>query len=227
MPGNPVPAAPSSRDKILDVAEALFARSGFSGVGMREVAREVGLGKSSLFHHFSSKQSLYFLVLERVLGRIAERVGPLFEAHESPTQRLAALSDALVDTLAEHPTSARLLLRTLFEVDPFFGSEAPPEAKAGDAILNGLIESFQQLIRDGMECGEFRDVSVADTTQTFLGAAVFHFASGEFGEAVIGGSLYSAEAVARRRAEQRAFFHNALIRDAGQATSEAPQRATR
>jgi len=59
MARTPVPVVPSSRDKILDVAEALFARSGYSGIGMREVATEVGLGKSSLFHHFESKQSLY------------------------------------------------------------------------------------------------------------------------------------------------------------------------
>jgi AcrR family transcriptional regulator len=210
-----VPVAPNSRDKILDVAEALFARSGFSGIGMREVAREVGLGKSSLFHHFPSKQALYFLVLERVLGRIAERILPLFVASTTPTQRLDALSDALVDALAEHPTSARLLLRTLFEVNPFMGSDAPPEAEAGDAMLMALIETFQNLIREGIECGEFRDVSPAHATQTIVGSAVFHFASGEFGESILGGSLFSADAVARRRDEQRAFFHNALVRDAG------------
>lgn len=215
MSGPSVPEAPSSRDKILDVAEALFARSGFSGIGMREVATEVGLGKSSLFHHFPSKRSLYFLVLERVLGRIAERIQPLFVGRATATERLDALSDALVDALAEHPTSARLLLRTIFEVNPFMGSDAPPEAEKGDAILAALIESFQSLIRQGIEVGEFREVSVADATQTIVGAAVFHFASGEFGESIIGGSLFSAESVARRRAEQRAFFHNALVRDAG------------
>jgi TetR/AcrR family transcriptional regulator len=49
----------SSRDKILEVAEALYARRGFAGVGMREVAEAAGLGKSSLFHHFRSKAQLY------------------------------------------------------------------------------------------------------------------------------------------------------------------------
>jgi AcrR family transcriptional regulator len=209
------PAPPSSRDKILDVAEALFARSGFSGIGMREVASEVGLGKSSLFHHFPSKQALYFLVLERVLGRIAERVLPLFAAEVPPTQRLDALSDALVDALAEHPTSARLLLRTLFEVDPFMGRDAPPEAQQGDALLMALVDALQQLIREGIAAGEFHEVSPAHATQTIVGAAVFHFASGEFGESILRGSVFSSESVAQRRDEQRAFFHNALVRDAG------------
>ena len=204
--------APSSRDKILNVAEALFARSGFNGVGMQEVATKVGLGKSSLFHHFASKESLYFLVLERAVRRIADHLGGVFSSHSSPTHRLDALSDGLVDSLAEQPHSARLLLRSLFEDTPIVGGDPSDEALAADLILATLIESFQALIREGIDCGEFREVSVVDATQTMVGAAFFYFASGEFGEAVLGSSLFTAEAVARRRIEQRDFFHHALVR---------------
>ena len=204
-------APPNSREKLLDVAEALFARSGFSGVGMREVAEQAGLGKSSLFHHFSTKQALFFEVVGHVLVRIAEHVIPPLDGAGRPTERLGATSDAFVDALAEHPTSARLLLRSLFDGPPFLGDDLPPEGQAVDQALLHLISRVQDLIRDGIECGEFREVSVVDATQTIVGAAVFHFASGEFGESVLGGSLFSAEAVARRRSEQRAFFHNALV----------------
>lgn len=202
---------PTSREKILEVAEALFARSGFSGVGMREVAEQAGLGKSSLFHHFANKQALFFEVVGLVLVRIGEHMTPALEGSGSPTERLDATSDALVDALVEHPTSARLLLRSLFDDHPFFGDDLPPEGHAVDAALLHLIGRFQQLIRDGIELGEFRDVSVVDATQTIVGAAVFHFASGDFGETVLGGSLFAVEAVARRRNEQRAFFHHALV----------------
>lgn len=218
------PEPPSSRDKILDVAEARFARSGFGGVGMREVAVEVGLGKSSLFHHFASKDALYFEVLRRALVRIGERVVPALDSRGTATERLARTSDAMVDGLAEHPTAAPLLLRSLFEVHPLSSdpSAAPsPEGEAVDALLLELVDRFQQLVRDGIDSGEFRTVSVPDTTQTLIGASVFHFASGEFGETLLGGrSLFSADAVARRRNELRAFFHRALVRDPGPATDD-------
>ena len=57
----------SSRDRILETAHALFARHGFAGVGLREVAQRVGLGKSSLFHHFPTKVHLYVAVVRRAL----------------------------------------------------------------------------------------------------------------------------------------------------------------
>jgi len=106
---------PSSREKILDVAEALFARRGYSGVGLREVASQVGLGKSSLFHHFRSKTQLYGEVLDRVLHRIGERLDPVLRSDDDPVRRLERSIGALVDALAEVPTTARLLLRALFE----------------------------------------------------------------------------------------------------------------
>ena len=60
----------ASRDKILDAAEDLFARRGFAGIGMREVADAAGLGKSSLFHHFKSKAELYAAVVGRILDHL-------------------------------------------------------------------------------------------------------------------------------------------------------------
>lgn len=206
-----VPQPPRSRDKILDAAEARFARAGFGGVGMREVATEVGLGKSSLFHHFATKDALYFEVIGRALERIALRVEPALGCDATPTERLRRTSDALVDALAEHPTSAPLLLRSLFEMHPL-SDDVPPEGEEVDETLLRLIGQFQRLVGDGIDSGDFREVSVPDATQTIIGAAVFHFASGEFGERLFGGaSLFSAEAVARRRRELREFFHRALV----------------
>ena len=100
MSGTGTSQAPTSRDKILDVAEARFARSGFGGVGMREVAAEVGLGKSSLFHHFPTKDALYFEVVGRVLERIAVHLAPSLSREGTATARLDRTSDALVDGIS-------------------------------------------------------------------------------------------------------------------------------
>ncbi len=110
---------PSSRDKILDVAESLFARRGLAGVGMRELAEASGLRKSSLFHHFHSKSQLYFEVLGRVLERVRERLAPVVALQGEPVEKLDGWIDAAIDALAEHPPAARLLLRGLVEEDDF------------------------------------------------------------------------------------------------------------
>jgi TetR/AcrR family transcriptional repressor of nem operon len=166
---------PSSREKILDVAEALFARRGYAGVGLRQVADQVGLGKSSLFHHFPSKRHLYGEVLERVLRRIGEAIDPVLAAANDPVLRLERTIGALVDALAEVPTTARLLLRALFE-DEEFGSETPPELLGAERTLARILGDFARLLEQGVEQGVFRRVSVPDTLQSLIGASVYHFA---------------------------------------------------
>jgi AcrR family transcriptional regulator len=200
---------PTSREKILEVAEAHFARRGFSGVGLREVAVAAGLGKSSLFHHFESKAQLYFEVLERVLGRIQERLQPALAKFVGPLERLENWIDALVDALAEHPTTARLLLRGLVE-DEDFPDQPLPEAQRAEELLGEILQGIHGLLREGIEQGAFRKVSVPHTVQTLIGATVYHFASGEIGESILGRPLLSAEAVRRRKQELRNLLQEGL-----------------
>jgi TetR/AcrR family transcriptional regulator len=202
-------ASPSSRDKILEVAEAHFARRGFSGVGLREVAEAAGLGKSSLFHHFQSKTQLYFEVLERVLGRIQERLAPALASPAAPFEKLAGCIDALVDALAEHPATARLLLRGLVEEEDF-PDEPLPESQRAEQLLAQILQSIHALLHDGIERGAFRKVSVPHTVQTLIGATVYHFASGELGESIIGKPLLSSDAVRRRKQELRNLLQRGL-----------------
>jgi TetR/AcrR family transcriptional regulator len=209
-PHTPAPSVPaSSRDKILDVAEALFARRGYAGVGLREVAEQVGLGKSSLFHHFPSKADLYLSVLRRVFERIDERVRPSVEGAGGPAERLDRGVDALIDALAEHPTTARLLLRGLFEDD-----DLPLQANAAlaetERALERVLGRVHRLLREGEETGAFRAAAPGHVLQTLIGAIVYHFASGEFGEGVTGAPLFASDAVRRRKEEVKQLLFRGI-----------------
>jgi AcrR family transcriptional regulator len=208
------PHLPSSRDKILDVAEALFARSGFAGIGLREVADSAGLGKSSLFHHFRSKTQLYGEVLEVVLRRIALRLEPALLLRSGPVERLDRCIEVLVDSLAEQPTTARLLLRALFE-DDTFGGKTPPELQPAERIVARIFAEVGRLLEEGVEAGVFREISVPDTLQSLIGASVYHFASADLGESLTGEPLFSADAVARRRRELKDLFHRGIVAPQG------------
>jgi TetR/AcrR family transcriptional regulator len=205
LPGGAV----GSREKILDVAEALFARRGFAGVGLREVAESAGLGKSSLFHHFRSKVELYLAVVDRVLERIRERVSPVLRSEAGPAERLDGFVDALIDALAEHPPTARLLLRGLFEDDDF-GPADEAQAVGFERNLAEILGDLHALFDSGIQAGVFRPVSRSHMIQTLIGATVYHFASGEFGEELIGRPLLSAEAVRRRKEEVKSFLRHGL-----------------
>lgn len=199
----------SSRDKILDAAERLFAQRGYAGVGLREVAEAVGLGKSSLFHHFKNKPELYAAVCARILARIESHLARGLARGGSSVDRLERLLDELVDVLASHPNDARLLLRALFEDDDLAGDTA--EERAAHEALERIIESMTALFREGMSAGQLRAANVQHLLLTVIGQIVFPFASGDFGREVLGKDVFDPAEVTRRKQEVRDLLRYGLI----------------
>jgi AcrR family transcriptional regulator len=148
-------------------------------------------------------------VLQRVFERIEERVAPSFDAPGSPPERLERGMDALIDALAEHPSTARLLLRGLFEDD-----DLPLQAHAAlaetERALERVLGRVHRLLREGGETGAFRAAAPGHVLQTLIGAIVYHFASGEFGEGVTGAPLFASDAVRRRKEEVKQLLFRGI-----------------
>jgi len=204
---------PGSRDRILDAAEALFARRGYAGVGMREIADAVGLGKSSLFHHFASKAEIYMAVAVRLVDAFEQRLTRALAAGGEPVARLDRWVDCLIDLLAEDHHSARLFLRSLFEEDDELEAHAADDPRVDDAVER-VLGGLAGVLRDGIAAGVFRAASIPHTVQSLIGLTVFPFASGEFGEQLLGRSPFTPNEVKRRKQEVKSLIHGGwLARD--------------
>jgi TetR/AcrR family transcriptional regulator len=60
-----------TRTEILAAAEALFARSGYSGTSIDAIAQASGVSKGLILHHFGTKRALYGAVREKLNGEYA------------------------------------------------------------------------------------------------------------------------------------------------------------
>jgi AcrR family transcriptional regulator len=63
------------REQIIDVAVAVFARSGYHGASMNDVAEAAGVTKPVLYQHFASKQDLYLALIDDVGKRMIDAIG--------------------------------------------------------------------------------------------------------------------------------------------------------
>ena len=79
----------STRDRILTEALALFAKSGYGGTSMRDLARQVGIRESSLYNHFPGKAA--------ILEAIVEKHGPASSASRLEEPRYRALASKPVE----------------------------------------------------------------------------------------------------------------------------------
>jgi AcrR family transcriptional regulator len=122
------------RDQILAAATRAFARSGFAGTGLDDVAAEAGISRVILYRHFESKTDLYRAVLDHASDHLAAAVG---------TDDFTAVSlDSLLDAAAEDPDGFRLLFHHAAR-EPEFRAEVDRLRAASVAIarkhLAGVI----------------------------------------------------------------------------------------
>lgn len=56
----------STKEKIKDIGFSLFAKNGYAGTSMNDIARAVGINKASLYAHFGSKEEIFLNIYESV-----------------------------------------------------------------------------------------------------------------------------------------------------------------
>lgn len=66
-------AAPSTRDRILEIALDLFIEKGFDKSSLREIAERLGFSKAAIYYHFASKDDILMALHMRLhdIGRQA------------------------------------------------------------------------------------------------------------------------------------------------------------
>lgn len=89
--------------RILNRAEKLFARKGYRGVSLRELATAAGVRPFTIQHHFGSKLGLYQAVLIRWDGEVLARLARVVEEN----QDFPTLVRVIVDELFEFFLSKR------------------------------------------------------------------------------------------------------------------------
>jgi len=62
------------RDLILDAVDVLLARLGYGKMTMQDVARQVGIGKGTIYLHFPSKEELVLSHIDRIAGTVVQKL---------------------------------------------------------------------------------------------------------------------------------------------------------
>lgn len=101
-------------NRILDVAEELFAQHGFAAASLRDIAARAEIQQPGLYKHFTGKDDLYRKVYERALAPMTALMDGILAG---PDATFDDLTDRMIDLLAQHPNIARLLARAAMASD--------------------------------------------------------------------------------------------------------------
>jgi AcrR family transcriptional regulator len=158
------------REQVLRVATGLFARDGYAGVGLREIARHVGIRAPSLFKHFPSKKSLYNAVLRTLFRDLLAVVRARTASGGDFAARLDAVVVGYIDFVLAHPHFPAILFRTTID----HPRVTEPLTRAQGHEVYRRLEHF---LRAGRRAGAFRAVSPMHFLLGLTGAIAFFHAS--------------------------------------------------
>jgi AcrR family transcriptional regulator len=174
----------------LRVAREAFSQLGYAGASMGDIAARAGIRKSSLFHHFATKDELYREALSGILADLGAHVKEALEGGGPILERMAKSNRAVQQYLGKNPVAARLLLREFVD-----GGNAI--AAAGDAA-EGILRASQSLLEQGMNEGIIPRQDPRHLVMSTAGIHILFFALPELTSRLFGADVFGTDIVDAR-----------------------------
>jgi len=124
----------TTREKILDAAEAEMLAKGYSATTVDEVCDLAGVSKGSFYHFFPSKEDLGLALLDAFFERNRMVLGQIPEAPDDPRRRAIALANHLMASAG-----------TVWGGGCLLGAFALELAKTSPLIAAAVSEKFRAL----------------------------------------------------------------------------------
>jgi AcrR family transcriptional regulator len=185
-----VAIAPKSavKDAILDATDRLLARFGYRKMTVEDISVEAGIGKGTIYLHFSSKEEVVLSHIDRIVERLQERLREIANSEATVAERLRLMLLTRVlfrfDSIQHYTQSLNDLLAVL----------RPGLLTRRAQYFEAEAQIFAQVLTAGREAGEFSFADAHATAHALLQAT----------NGLLPYSLSTTELGAREEVEQRA-----------------------
>ena len=152
--------AAAQRSEIRHAARRVFSRQGVEGTGLTHVAREAGMGRSSLYHYYPDKQSLLRDLVQKLLDDELEVFLGVLRGSGDPRHRVEQLARSLVALFHEYAAAFRMAADLRVR-----------DAAQFKVFFRKVRSEFAAVIEEGQEQGVFdKGLAPALTASVLIGA---------------------------------------------------------
>lgn len=154
----------TSRDAILDATDRLLATSGFKKMTIDDLAREVGIGKGSVYLHFESKEEIALSHIDRIVDRLKNNLQKIAD-HSGPCEkRLRAM---MIERVMYRFDSVQHYSQSLNEI---LESVRPKLLARRKRYFEEEADIFAGVLSEGSKAGIFDFRNLGQTAASLLDA---------------------------------------------------------
>jgi TetR/AcrR family fatty acid metabolism transcriptional regulator len=158
------PERVDKRARILEAAIHVFARHGYHGARVSDIAREAGIAYGLVYHYFRNKEEILASVFEERWSAFVRVVEAIASGPKSAHEKLEAVASIILNAFRVRPDWVKVLVLEIQRSSRF----ADPERIRA---VGRLFEQVARIVRAGQEAGELRrDVDPQVACFVFLGA---------------------------------------------------------
>jgi AcrR family transcriptional regulator len=159
-----------TQQEILKAAALAWAKDGFEGASLVEIAKRVGIKAPSLYNHFKSKnQILFTFIKEYGEGFLADIQEKLDQAGDDPRERLAVFLRQHILYELEH-LEVMPLVNSFFEGKPGFAKALrPAQRQSVIGFQREVVDTIQGILEDGRKAGIFAYSDITTASYALLG----------------------------------------------------------
>ncbi|MGV9990270.1 TetR/AcrR family transcriptional regulator [Streptomyces sp. NPDC003374] len=162
-----------TRADILDVATQEFARAGYDGARVDEIAARTRTTKRMIYYYFGGKEQLFTAVLERAYGVLRDAERRLDVEHLDPVAAVRRLAGLIFDHHERHPDFIRLV-----SMQNLRGADHVAAAARLSRIGPPTLEVIRRTLEEGQRSGVFRgDVDAVDLHAVISSFCFFRIAN--------------------------------------------------
>lgn len=132
------------KERILDIAQRLIQQRGINGFSYADIAKEVGVSKPSLHHHFATKTELVTRITEKYIEQLIACLDSIASRPLSTKKKLQAYCDIYRASLDQNRVCMMGML----------SAEAPVLDMSVHPLLERFFDYQQQWLIDLLKVGE-------------------------------------------------------------------------
>ncbi|MGC4114132.1 MAG: TetR/AcrR family transcriptional regulator [Myxococcales bacterium] len=159
----PAPREHDRREAILQAAVRVFAKKGYHGCRIADVAREAGVAYGLVYHYFHNKEDLLSSVFDESFGHFVRLLEAIAATEGPSAQKVEEMVAAAFDAYQTDPESIRVLVLEVLR-SPVFR-----EAEQRGAFQQA-IKQIAAVLRRGIERGELRPIDPFVAATSLFGA---------------------------------------------------------
>ena len=151
------------KDQIMNAAQVVVASKGYDQARMDDIVEKAQLSKGAIYWYYKSKKDIYLSLIDYWFNEYSAGVLKSLEDKDSSSEQLKSLFEYFVDQFDQNPDTFKIMVEfwRTSGLDMDFNNKL-------QEIYSQFLEYIIDIIKNGIESGEFKEVDPRITALSIL-----------------------------------------------------------